>query len=364
MVTFFSLRQHKSGTALYLVARAFLAALSVSSVLLAPDCYAQTDFFEAQSPEKVRVKVGNAVKEFAVKDVAPLYAPYALLSAQSYLSWQNPLTDPGSKYQNALDTTRAWFDKKWRRIDRIVGPLGCTVELPCLRGIPIGGLEIQIWARGTGSPRTDNPRLEGCREAVIAFRGTDPTELTDWVSNFRFLFRLLPIEDEYDQVRRYMPTIVNAIQNKCGRMARLIATGHSLGGGLAQNAAYAEPRIKIVYAFDPSFVTGAADFDPNALRSNRKGLSIDRIFQAGEVLSGPRQVAESIFIPPPCNPTVREIRMNLLTGNPFAQHSIEGLSTDLYSIWKTSKLKRSQAREFFAKYQPHDPQECSSGSLY
>ena len=66
--------------------------------------------------------------------------------------------------------------------------------------------------------------------------------------------RATPVYDQYDQVRDHIGDFVAHIEHDgCFRpgATQITAVGHSLGGGLAQLAAYADPKIRRVYAFDP-----------------------------------------------------------------------------------------------------------------
>jgi pimeloyl-ACP methyl ester carboxylesterase len=90
-------------------------------------------------------------------------------------------------------------------------------------------------------------------------------------------------------VQDYAPEFVRAIErDPCfvkGK-TQIVAVGHSLGGGLAQQAAYMDPRIRQVYAFDPSIVTGSSDAHVRRVWSqNVPGLKIERIYEHGEFLA-------------------------------------------------------------------------------
>ena len=103
---------------------------------------------------------------------------------------------------------------------------------------------------------------------VAAFGGTVFTSGKDWKSNLRWFFPRHA--DEYTEiVNRFGPDFVKsfALRRQNPNMAHLArakiySTGHSLGGGLAQQFAYSlplhtdVPRVSEVYAFDPSPVTG------------------------------------------------------------------------------------------------------------
>lgn len=202
-------------------------------------------------------------------------------------------------------------------------PGDCNENDPAKHRI-LDGLGIQIWAR----------QGRDCPEMVIAFRGTDFSQSDDWLSNLRWITRILPLYDQYEQSREHLDRLVARAIKLMGCMPKKITTvGHSLGGGLAQHAAYAQksrlgrPPVSRVYAFDPSFVTGYYDraIDAEAKRKAVAGLKIDRIYEHGELLAYPRFVLRHVYPPAACNPQVRLVRFDFLEGSFVAQHNMASL---------------------------------------
>ena len=111
----------------------------------------------------------------------------------------------------------------------------------------------------------------------------------DWRANLRWF---LPGQrDEYtDVVQTFAPAFDLELKRRSQsmdavRLSKLVlySTGHSLGGGLAQQFAYSVPldcvkRVKQVYAFDPSPVTGFFSVTRKLRDENKKGLLVDRIY--------------------------------------------------------------------------------------
>lgn len=188
-------------------------------------------------------------------------------------------------------------------------------------------LRVEVWS---------NPSLNS---VVVTFGGTDPTKLADWFANFRWF---IPHHaDEYTQViTSFQPLFTKEYQRLRTNPdyaflanAKLYATGHSLGGGLAQEFAYSVldvasvPRVTKVYAFDPSPVTGYYSVESALRDSNKQSLSIDRVYQRREILAILRSFVNLIHRPSAEAPAVREVRYALFTGwNPVHRHSISELS--------------------------------------
>jgi hypothetical protein len=90
------------------------------------------------------------------------------------------------------------------------------------------------------------------------------------------------------------------------------------------------PRVKAVYAFDPSPVTGYFSV-PRALRDeNKRNLLIDRVYERGEILALVRSLLNLIYEPPAHDPAIRSVRYSLFYGwNPLADHSIVQLANKI-----------------------------------
>lgn len=283
----------------------------------------------AQQPrDKVAVGIGTAA--YAPKPAKPyavLYKPYAEMAALAYTnapylnertcpSADRLRTDPTDEHRAAItmlaDLTRAGWSCRFGH----VGPYGCKPGTPrCL-----DGLEYHVW------------RHRSCGSAVIAFRGTNANEIGDWLTNFRwFLGRRF--FDQYDQTQAAVPDIIKALYADGCTPRVIVATGHSLGGGLAQHAAYADKRIAYVYAFDPSPVTAFFGIPFPERSAATKDLGIDRVYESGEILSLPRYLASGVFPSSQCRPRVRIVRFATVTAPSLLErHRILNLTEGLAKL--------------------------------
>ena len=200
------------------------------------------------------------------------------------------------------------------------------------------GLFMEVWEKQS-SP------------AVIAvvFRGTEFTSVKDWASNLRWFLRFIPFhEDQYTVVskkvsREFVDRLAERrpdLRSIDTQAVRIVATGHSLGAGLAQHFSYSMPprskggtplpRVSNVYAFDPSPVTGWFSVDSDLRTTNAAGLWIDRTFEHGEILAYVRLLLSYVNPPSAAHPSIREVRYNFVkSANPFNSHSMRLLACAL-----------------------------------
>ena len=178
---------------------------------------------------------------------------------------------------------------------------------------------------------------------VVAFGGTVFTSRDDWLANLRWF---VPWHtDAYTQVveqlgpafvRRYAERLTDpASQHLKG--APLYTAGHALGGGLAQQFAYAlpqsavVPRVHTAYAFDPSPASGYSSVDKARRHENERNLAIDRILERDDLLAALRSIIDFVHPPSAEQPAIRTVRYQLFyTLNPIAVHSMGKLACRLY----------------------------------
>jgi len=136
---------------------------------------------------------------------------------------------------------------------------------------------------------------------IVAFGGT--ASLKDLGANARWFFSFGD-PDAYEVLTAdFLPEFLKAYKIRSNKpdgawlkSAKIISTGHSLGGGLAQRFAYSlkpsevSAKVHEVYAFDPSPVSGKRSVD--GFEETAKGLTIYRIYNRGEFLAGIRSILQ------------------------------------------------------------------------
>jgi hypothetical protein len=227
-----------------------------------------------------------------VREASEIHWAYAWSALASYQDSDDPKRKPLETTStcpepHAFLTRRGWV--QW-------------TELPSLRprtGEPYASaaqvmrdvhLRAEVWSNAK------------TKQVVVAFGGTAASSLDDWKANLRWAFTFLDPEDEYTVLTdTFIPTFIQEYQRRENepdwawlKDARIISTGHSLGGGLSQRFAYSLqaksglPTVKEVYAFSPSPVSGKRS-SPEFIEQAH-GLTIYRIYNRGEILASLRSL--------------------------------------------------------------------------
>lgn len=116
------------------------------------------------------------------------------------------------------------------------------------------GLYFEVWTR---------PLENEEKEIVFVFEGTNFKELSDWRANLRWFRpwrKITTSGDQYDAVLEYACAMHRELLREEKGKVRFVTTGHSLGGGLAQQVYYAGlPNMERAVVFDTTPVTGFRD---------------------------------------------------------------------------------------------------------
>jgi len=165
---------------------------------------------------------------------------------------------------------------RWHEIIEEAGP-------PCMDK---GGLYYETYIHLNSQGKLD--------KVVIAFRGTENyrTQLVrDWTTNFAAAFGIEPSQYRLarDAMEHLIPTIVKRFEAE-GMPVKIFTTGHSLGGGLAQQLGYMTDHVSEVVTFNTTPVTNWT-----FLRLDKKVVNhyptIYRLEHEGEFLGFARFVA-------------------------------------------------------------------------
>jgi hypothetical protein len=161
--------------------------------------------------------------------------------------------------------------------------------------------------------------------AFLVFRGTHIR--ADWISNLRWIDFWLPLEDHYEQTARITEEVVHWIRKEYGSSIEILSTGHSLGGGLAQTAAYAScGEIATVFAFDSSPVT---KHRARNVCGNATPKAFYRVFEQSEILSYARFGVRLLLGLKDEKPKMTEIKVHVFGGVAIAGHNMQKLALKL-----------------------------------
>jgi len=259
-----------------------------------------------QSDKIAFIRRGDTHKEAPAAVTAKPFVEYAILCAIVY---DDP-NAPVRRQDTVFLSERGW--RRWEDIPAISQPEDWRFE--------IAGLSYEIWEK-----------KEDADQVVVAlvFRGTD--DAVDWWTNLRWVTRYAPfVRDQYMQVQSLTPLLVKSIQERhSGRNIRIVTTGHSLGGGLANQAAYISAHIKEVFTFDSSPVTGFYSVPDPPRSDNAKGIVVQRIYERGEILATFRRVVRWVNPLSTKDPEIIETRFNLSHGDAITEHNMRTLAYKL-----------------------------------
>jgi hypothetical protein len=144
-----------------------------------------------------------------------------------------------------------------------------------------------------------SPQSEIYDEAIISIRGTEndmfSQVISDWGSNLSAVFGIEP--SEYRLAREKILPVVKWL-HETNHETKIYITGHSLGGGIAQQMSYLSKGIKAAYVFDPSPVTNWSHLKKHDLGIEEpccrlikvEDPTIYRIYHSNEALSYVRSV--------------------------------------------------------------------------
>lgn len=307
-------------------------------------------------------KVGHYSEPSPAIDAARIHWEFAAMSENAYQEGRASVAAKRSEFQRSLsysnEISKEAFDaacrdetlaiplRNWKKWDFPSAPL----QMRMLRE----GMYLEVLERDE-DPHT----------IVAVFEGTNFSELPDWKANLRWFLRFIPgYRDQYtiaagDVADEFYDEIASRIKknqavlregklySSSGHPVSIVATGHSLGGSLAQHFAYTfrqEPvdsmglKVSEVFAFDPSPVTGWFSAADPPRTYNATNLIVNRMFEHGEVLSYLRLLTSRLAVSEE-NPAIWEYRYNFKKEvNVIKNHSMRRLACGLIQAarpWET-----------------------------
>lgn len=173
---------------------------------------------------------------------------------------------------------------------------------------------------------------KGIREAVIVFRGTEGLSLRDWSANLSAVTGVEP--RQYRKALTELTKVMAEFGSEKYENTSIHAAGHSLGGGLAQQAGYRFRNIETVYVFNSSPVT---NWSWMAIKGDieENWPVIYRINHTGEAL-GPIRNAATAFTTTRFNR--HDIGVQLQSKSRIRGHAIDVFACGLAKIIVDSNL--------------------------
>lgn len=154
-----------------------------------------------------------------------------------------------------------------------------------------------------------------------------------WHANLHWLMRYLPVNTQYEKLRNSSYKLVEWLNKKNQAEFTIYATGHSLGGGLAQHALYSHKSIKNAVVFNSSPVTGWNDVEEGRRTDSVKRNTVIRIHEHREIMEFFRLFMKIGYVLNPNaneNPKFVEYRVNFnKLESTFKQHAMIDLAKTL-----------------------------------
>ncbi len=276
------------------IATVIIAILCLSSCGLAKTKYADLQY-EARENDNEEPNFLSDAYLFEIADRFGLMAHFA------QVAYRNDLLELATSYDNKGMLTKETIDKDLR--DRACDYLKSATDHNTY-GMPYS--ETGRWSRWKGNPKhasvpcynqhglfyetyvyTTNDGV--LQEAVIAFRGTENTGSEiwyDWSTNLAATFGFEP--DQYEIAKNNLPDMITALKHQSPNI-KIYATGHSLGGGLAQQAGYLSRDVLEVFTFNTTPITNWSSLALDGKVANKYPV-IHRLYNGGEALGGIRSI--------------------------------------------------------------------------
>ncbi|VTU13664.1 lipase family protein [Variovorax sp. RA8] len=286
---------------------------TLSASLLAIACTGCISLQQTEDQVAIRPPGKRLIAELRpYEPEARRHLPYAWLSQSAYEK-----TPAGKEEADPCrDADQALGEAHWKRWDGFPREESLKTEIEKYH------LRVEVWSK------------ESPPQVAVAFGGTVFDNRNDWRANLRWF--LPKHDDQYTLVVKHLGPAFNEEFKR--RMAQrewgdakpsVVSTGHSLGGGLAQQFAYAlpldgnVPRVSRVYAFHPSPVTGYFSVEQHTREKNSEDLEIERIYERGEILALLRSLQSVFFKPSEADPVVTGYRYSVvLKADPVKDHSL------------------------------------------
>ena len=270
----------------------------------------QPRFDVVVSDDSVTIPVSDLVVEGSDTE---LYPDCAILSSNIYKK-----VTPISEYRPYMEFIKLNENGKYTflDLDNRVYPEGWDM-LEVIGTVENSKLVVETWVNHSR------------KMFAIAFRGT--TGFNGWLSNAHWFFKWLPIRDQYDQAKIIVPDIVDRLIEMHPDY-KIIATGHSLGGGLAQHTCYLRKEVEAAYVFNSSPVTGFTDFTKKHRADSTQKVRIHRLYERGEALEYLRFFMKIVYLfdpKPNRNPYLVEHRFDFSRAGLITEHGINPLTIGL-----------------------------------